>query len=158
MMPMIVDFILKYPRWMMSLQSHKYMRIPQKFPYFGYMNAKLKFFLVIGCLFFAMSDLTFGQAPGPLSTQSKRAAKAYFEAMDLFEKRLYERVLDKLTKATEEDSNFVEAWLMMGDVASYMKDDNKAIICYRKAIKIDPDFFPNAGYILGKDVIRRFFV
>jgi outer membrane protein OmpA-like peptidoglycan-associated protein len=113
------------------------------------MNAKLKFFLVIGCLFFAMSDLTFGQAPGPLSTQSKRAAKAYFEAMDLFEKRLYERVLDKLTKATEEDSNFVEAWLMMGDVASYMKDDNKAIICYRKAIKIDPDFFPNAGYILG---------
>ena len=28
MMPKIVDFILEHPRWKMSLQSHKYMRIP----------------------------------------------------------------------------------------------------------------------------------
>lgn len=28
MMPVIVDYILEYPKWNMSLQSHKYMRIP----------------------------------------------------------------------------------------------------------------------------------
>lgn len=28
MMPMIVDFILENPQWQISLQSHKYMRIP----------------------------------------------------------------------------------------------------------------------------------
>jgi hypothetical protein len=28
MMPLIVDFILENPQWHVSLQSHKYMRIP----------------------------------------------------------------------------------------------------------------------------------
>lgn len=28
MMPLIVDYILQYPKWKISLQSHKYMRIP----------------------------------------------------------------------------------------------------------------------------------
>ncbi len=28
MMPCIVDYILEHPKWQMSLQSHKYMRIP----------------------------------------------------------------------------------------------------------------------------------
>jgi hypothetical protein len=28
MMPEIVDYIMKYPQWQISLQSHKYMKIP----------------------------------------------------------------------------------------------------------------------------------
>lgn len=28
MLPRIVDYVMKYPNWNVSLQSHKYMRIP----------------------------------------------------------------------------------------------------------------------------------
>ena len=51
--------------------------------------------------------------------------------------------------ALEKDSNFVEAWTMKGNILEDHKKYEEAIVCYRKAIQINPDFFPGTYFSLG---------
>ncbi len=114
------------------------------------MNRKYYFQYLTFIVLLFFTGHSFAQSNNtPLTSTSKKAVRSYYEAMDFFEKKLYDKVVDKLQNAIESDTNFIEAYLMLGDVESYRKNIDKSIYCYKKAISIDPDFFPNAGYILG---------
>lgn len=91
----------------------------------------------------------FSQKYPELNTRSGKAKKHYMEAMSAFNLQNYNSVISNINSAIEYDSLFVEAWLLIADVYSLQKKYNDAISAYRKALKINPEFFPNAWYLMA---------
>lgn len=84
-----------------------------------------------------------------LTSTNKRAVKSYKSAVSHYNTGDIESALYSLTKATDADNNFVEAWLLSGDIYSDLKYYNEAILAYEKAVSIDSAFFPPVWYFLG---------
>lgn len=88
--------------------------------------------------------------PGSYSTTNKKAIKKYNEARALFDSRQSEMALESLDAAIKADPNFVEAWLMKGVLNEEKRDYPGARAAYEKAAEINPQFFPNVFYNLGR--------
>ncbi len=86
----------------------------------------------------------------PLTTRSKKAQKAYENALELYAMREYSGARRDLLNALDADPGFIEAYLVLGDVYSALKMPDNAIQSYRSAIAIDPAFFPNAMFLLAE--------
>jgi outer membrane protein OmpA-like peptidoglycan-associated protein len=110
------------------------------------MNYKLRviFFLVL------VTGIAFGQMPpGSYTSQNKKAIKYYEEGRNAFDARKDADGEKAMKKALEEDPNFVEAYLAMGSICQYGKKDEAAIHYFKKAIEVNPKFFPNVYYLLA---------
>lgn len=83
------------------------------------------------------------------STQSKKAISAYKDAEKLYLEGNMEAALPKLEKAIGYDQNFIEAWLLKGDVEHDLGFKSEALLTYKKVISIDTDFFPLTYYFAG---------
>ncbi len=81
---------------------------------------------------------------------SAKATKFYKKAKSFYISRDYSNAEKFLNKAIRSDTNFVEAWLLLGDIYYDTKRTEQSILSYEKAIRIDPDFFPDILYIAGK--------
>ncbi|MBE9480254.1 MAG: PD40 domain-containing protein [Bacteroidetes bacterium] len=81
---------------------------------------------------------------------SSKATRAYKKAKSFYISHDYSNAEKFFSKAIKNDTNFVEAWLLLGDIYSDTKRTEEAILSYEKAIQIDPDFFPDILYIAGK--------
>jgi outer membrane protein OmpA-like peptidoglycan-associated protein len=77
-----------------------------------------------------------------LSTKSKHAIRFYQEAVARANTGVLDLAIDLLKKAIEEDKNFIEAHIMLGELYSDSNKDSLAIEVLNKAIQINPDFFP----------------
>lgn len=106
-----------------------------------------KFTITILCLLF--SALVFAQVEYSFTTESKKALKAYKKAEKAYRHYELDKTLRHLSKAIYEDSTFIEAFLLLGDVFAEQKKIERAIEAYEKAIEIDPGFFPRVHYFLG---------
>lgn len=84
-----------------------------------------------------------------LSTNNKRAIGYFNEGRMKYEYRKNEEAYLMLSKAVEQDENFYEAQLLLGDVCSDLKKYDEAITHYQKAIIINPNRFPAAFYNLA---------
>ena len=92
-------------------------------------------------IFFFLSNSFFGQAQE--ATKSRRAIRAYREAKSALAFQNFDESKDLLEKALIFDDQFVEAWILLGDVFVEMGDKLSAIESYKKSIHIDSDFsFP----------------
>ncbi len=105
-------------------------------------------FLIIAVLF---ASLSFGQK---LSSKSGKAKKMFEEANYHVSYGQYYEAEEKLEKALRADPNFCEALLMMGDIHTDLNELNMAISYYQKSVDINPDFYPQAHYFLGKLLIN----
>ena len=77
------------------------------------------------------------------STKSRKAIKVYREAKSALTSQNLNESKDLLEKALIFDDQFVEAWILLGDVFVEMGDKLRAIESYKKSILIDPEFsFP----------------
>ncbi len=112
---------------------------------------KKAFFLSLALLF-AASQL-FCQ-DRPLSTKSKKAAKLFEDASRYYDAHQNANAVELLKKAIKEDSNFVDAQGLLGYLYEDMHQDQDAINQYIKVIRINPNFFPNIFFDLGKMQIR----
>ncbi|MCB0395884.1 MAG: PD40 domain-containing protein [Flavobacteriales bacterium] len=91
------------------------------------------------------------------STKNKRAIERY-EAAGVFYmnwRRSYQnefalKTINELKQSLQIDSNFVEAWALLGDVNMEIRDWKEAIYAYKKTIAIDPGFHPDMYFNLGK--------
>jgi len=97
-------------------------------------------FLLIFQIFYAQEQYT---------TNSKRAAKFFKEGLSSYRLNDYDEALDKVNKAIETDNEFVEAYIIKGQIFEEKENYKKAIKAYKKAIGIDPDYFPNVIYSTG---------
>jgi len=84
-----------------------------------------------------------------LGTTNKRAIGYFNEGRMKYEYRKNDDAYIMLAKAVEQDENFYEARLLLGDVCNDLGKYDEAIIHYTKAIIINPTRFPAAFYNLA---------
>lgn len=100
------------------------------------------------CLFLSLANVGLHAQP-QLTTQDKRAAKLYREAVEYYGQKKYVPAETALKSAVQRDNNFVEAWLLMGDLYLDARDQAAAIQAYEEAIRINPSFFPKAILVVA---------
>jgi outer membrane protein OmpA-like peptidoglycan-associated protein len=84
-----------------------------------------------------------------LSTNNKRAIGYFNEGRMKYEYRKNDDAYLMLVKAVEQDENFYEARLLLGDVCNDLRKYDEALTHYNKAILINPNRFPAAFYNLA---------
>jgi outer membrane protein OmpA-like peptidoglycan-associated protein/Tfp pilus assembly protein PilF len=106
-----------------------------------------RIFALIFCLLIQTPFIV--QSQEELSTKSKKA-KHYYEAGEqlLQQQKLTEAKLN-FQQAIDEDPDFYEAYMLMGEICEEEKNDSVAVVVYKKAVELDPDRFPAAFQILA---------
>ncbi len=83
------------------------------------------------------------------STSSRRAAEDLQEALQNYRIKEYDKALEKVNEALDRDDDFIEAYIIRGQVYEGKGNDSLALDSYEKAIDIDPDFFPKVLFSAG---------
>jgi hypothetical protein len=82
-----------------------------------------------------------GQEP---ASKSKKAIDYYNHGLQQYTMNEYARAAEYLTNAVSEDTSFIRAWLILAQVYEDWKQTGLAVATYRKAISVDPDYYPLA--------------
>ena len=88
------------------------------------------------------------------SSNNTKAVKYYRQAASYFDVRNYDEALNQLKLAIEKDKNFVEAYMLMGDIYSDIGKKEESAAAYEEALRIDPAFFPNTFMNLAKEEMK----
>ena len=106
--------------------------------------------LIIVLLFIVHCSLfidLYGQQQ--LSTKTKKAERFFFNAKEFYQVRDYKLGLIAIDKAIEADPSFTEAFLLKGHIYTEQRHFQEAVEIYRKAIKLNPDFYFGTYFILA---------
>ncbi len=103
-------------------------------------------------LLYIMPLALLAQTP-ELHTKSDKAKKHYLRAMEAYDMGKNEAAANDFNKAIESDPNFIEAHIVLAGIYQDGKKYDKAIVEYKAALAIDPNFFPNNYYNLAESEI-----
>ena len=106
-------------------------------------------FILAAALSFPVFPEVHAQPGEGLTTGSRRARRAYERAEEAFRTHDHRAAIEDLEQAIARDADFIEAHLLMGEVYFSREDYEESITPYRRAVALDPDFFPAAKYYLG---------
>lgn len=90
--------------------------------------------------------------PGWLAAQDKgetRESRHHAKALAFYNASDYKQALTEVGKALKINPDYIESWLLAGDIYSLREQKAEAIRCYSKAVTIDYNFFPPAVYLLA---------
>lgn len=90
-----------------------------------------------------------GKVYSQLTTKNNRAANHYYAARELYTAKKDKEAAERLQQAINIDRNFIEAYLLLGEVYTELKSYPQAITALKQAISINPDFFPNTYFNLA---------
>jgi flagellar motor protein MotB len=82
-----------------------------------------------------------GQQP---ASSSKKAIDYYNRGIQNFSLRDYPTAAEYLQNAVREDTTFMHAWIVLAEVYEDWKIPANAIATYRRAIRVNPGFYPYA--------------
>ncbi len=85
----------------------------------------------------------------PLSTNSKKAIRFYEEGKTQFGLLEYTSAKVSLEKAVSADENFLEAYMLLGDIHRTLKEYREAAQIYDKVISINAQKYPEVYYFSG---------
>jgi outer membrane protein OmpA-like peptidoglycan-associated protein len=108
---------------------------------------KLKIILLVALLPWSFC---FAQKDYKYSTKSKKAIRSFKKAASSYDYKKYDEALGFLSDALIKDEDFIEAHMMMGDVYADMKDFPNSVAHYKRAVEINPGFFPQNFFNLAK--------
>lgn len=94
-----------------------------------------------------LSEALFGQ--GGLNTENNRAIRNYNKAVEYLNNFEGEKAELELFKAIKADSNFIEAYLLLGDFYHSKTDLEKELLIYRKLSQRTEVKYQNFYYIWG---------
>lgn len=106
------------------------------------------FFKILIALLIITTSSVIAQSNN-LTTNSKRAAKIYKQALWHYNNNEYKQALKQVNLAIGKDSSFIEAFLIKAELHSALDNTQQSIDAYKQAVAIDPVFFPNAYYYIG---------
>ncbi len=89
------------------------------------------------------------QKKGGYTITNKKAIKNFEDGILFYRSGKYEEAEKFILSALKEEENFIEAYLLQGDLYSDWKKYAQASQAYKKAISIDPGFFPRINYVVG---------
>ncbi|MBA2611987.1 MAG: PD40 domain-containing protein [Bacteroidetes bacterium] len=107
--------------------------------------------IIVICLTFVFNfNYAQGQMPpGQYTSTNKKAIKYLEEGKAAYEVKKDDVAEKNLKKALEEDKNFVEAALGLANLYQVTGRHSEAITYFKKAIEINPKFFPSSFYFLA---------
>ncbi len=85
------------------------------------------------------------------STGNKRAIGQYEMGKRYYILRDYTNATEKLLEAVKLDPEFIEAWLLLGQVQTDDGNLEASVEAYTRAVEIDPLFFPNVLFFLAEN-------
>ncbi len=85
-----------------------------------------------------------------LSTGSSRAQRHYQKGESAYISGNMEGAKQSLLKAVKADDEFIEAWLLLGDVYHELELYNSSRDAFKKAVELDEKFFPGALYFIAR--------
>jgi len=71
-------------------------------------------------------------------SEDPKAARAYDDARDDYQRNDTQGEIAALKRAVEIDPKFIRAWLWLGEIHKFMRQSDSALQSYRKAIEVDP--------------------
>ncbi len=83
------------------------------------------------------------------STTNKWAIRNYESGLSHYNQYQNEKAKEELLKAIEKDPLFIEPYFVIANICVEGKNYQCAIEQYRKAVQINPNFFPNAYHLLA---------
>lgn len=89
------------------------------------------------------------------SSTSRKAIKNYEKALQYLRQRQYSESLDFLIKAQEADNTFVEVYLLRAEIYRTQKKTEDEINSYKKAIEVNPEFYPKVYFFLAEAELKR---
>jgi len=107
-------------------------------------------FLLLLCLAgLSVQAVAQGGKMPELTSKSKKAIKHYEKGAYLYSAKQFAASKTELTAALDADQDFVEAWLLLGDLHTDEGHYDEAIKAYLKSIEINPQFFLNTYFLLA---------
>ncbi len=100
-------------------------------------------------LLFFISISTYAQ--NRYTSLVPKAIRSYESATKFYDSGLNDKALTAIEESIEADPNFIEAHMLMANIYSDLKQREKSISSYKKAIDINPDFFPKIYFSLAKE-------
>lgn len=97
-----------------------------------------------------LSAPLFSLAQKKYSSSDSRAIRYLESAVQAYDSREDQKAIEFLNEAIKSDPAFVEAYLMKASILTDKRQWPQSIDAYRTSLSINPDFFPNAFYLLGK--------
>jgi len=73
----------------------------------------------------------------------------FTEAINYYDQKDYQKAMRILDKATQDDTSFVEAYILKGDILSEQRYPREAIRQYKKGIAANPGFSPVLYFIVA---------
>jgi outer membrane protein OmpA-like peptidoglycan-associated protein len=107
----------------------------------------MKILLKICIICFLISSPVSGQ--DGYHTRSKKAVYLYENAGRQYNLLNYTEAIRLLSQALKTDDDFIEAWLLLGQVYTDANFTEKSIEAYKKAISLNPMFFPPVYYLVA---------
>ncbi|OIP00646.1 MAG: hypothetical protein AUJ98_07355 [Bacteroidetes bacterium CG2_30_33_31] len=105
-------------------------------------------------IIFLLSLLAFSSCYSQKNQQyyssSKKAIKLYENAIDLMKIGKPERAEETLKLAIAKDPNFIDAFMVLGDIYSSKKNDEAALGYYKKALSINESYYPKLLYMTAE--------
>ena len=94
-------------------------------------------------LLFVLSFSILAQAqtqPVFTGTKSKKAEKLFGEALQAYTRMDYRAAFDILKKTTDEDPQYIDAWMLLADIREQNEQYQEALTVYRKIMVLKPEF------------------
>lgn len=83
------------------------------------------------------------------SSTNKSAVRSYESGLNFYNQYQNEKAKEELLKAIEKDPAFIEPHFVIANICVEARDYLCAIDQYRNAVRINPNFFPNAYHLLA---------
>lgn len=110
---------------------------------------RYNFLLPVLLLLFAIYTFNNKCIAQALSTNSTRAIRFFEEGNRAYRLLSYQDAKLNLTKATEIDQQFIEAYILLGEVNQALENHDAALKAYQKAIAIDSAKYPEVYFFSG---------
>ncbi len=93
-----------------------------------------------------------GQVPAQrnLTTDSPKAEKIFKEALQKYRLREHKKALRKVNQALQEDADFIEAYVLKGQIFEERQRYRQAIRMYKRVIQMDVSFYPRILHNTGE--------
>lgn len=88
-----------------------------------------------------------------LTTSSNRARRAFEDAVQKYNYRDIQGAEESFRDAVRHDAQFIEAYIVMGEMFQNINRFEDAAHAFERAIQINPDFFPNTFFHLAESYL-----
>lgn len=106
------------------------------------------------CVLLLILACQFAYAQKSYSTNNRSAIKSYERASYFLDLNDFRKAETELIAATKQDDEFIEAYLLLGDVYRVTFEYVKARETYKKAFDINPNFAPERYYYYAESELK----